>query len=99
MADSIKLSTLVLLVTATKVRNCNTYMDAKLQDIMKTMKDLDATWKSDAATAIIANMNALQPEFERYKTIVESYAKFLEKSAQSYEQTEQSVQTYADQFK
>ena len=95
MADSIKISTQVLLDTATKVRNCNTNMDAKLQDIMKTMKDLDATWKSDAATA----MNALQPEFERYKTIVESYAKFLEKSAQSYEQTEQSVQTYADQFK
>lgn len=99
MADSIKISTQVLFDTATKVRNCNSNMDAKLQDIMKTMKDLDATWKSDAATAIIANMNALQPEFERYKTIVESYAKFLEKSAQSYEQTEQSVQTYADQFK
>lgn len=99
MADSIKISTQVLLDTATKVRNCNTNMDAKLQDIMKTMQDLNATWKSDAADSLIAGIKSFMPEIERYKTIVESYAKFLEKSAQSYEQTEQSVQTYADQFK
>lgn len=99
MADSIKVSTQVLIDTAKKVRDCNTNMDEKLADINKTMNDLQNTWKSDAAEDIRAAMNALKPKFEEYKSVVESYAAFLDKTAQSFEDTEQSVQTYASQFK
>ena len=77
MADSIKISTQVLTDTAQKVRNCNTAMDEKLADINKNMNDLEATWKSDAASDIRAAMNALKPKFEQYKNVIESYAKFL----------------------
>ncbi len=99
MADSIKVSTQVLLDTAAKVRACNTKMDSRLTDINKAMNDLQSTWKSDAAEDIRAAMNALKPKFEEYKSVVESYAGFLDKTAQSFEDTEQSVQTYAGQFK
>ncbi len=99
MADGIQISTQVLIDTASKVRNHNNTLDTKLADINKSMNDLEATWKSDAATEIRAAMNNLKPRFEEYKNIVESYAKFLETTAQSYETTEQSIQSNAAQFK
>lgn len=99
MADSIKISSQVLTETATKVRNINTNLDTKLADINKTMNDLEATWKSDAATDIRAAMNALKPRFEEYKNVVESYAKFLVNTAQNYESTEGAIQSNASAFK
>ena len=60
MADGIQISTQVLLDTADKVRSINTTLDSKLADINKNMNDLEATWKSDAATDIRAAMDALR---------------------------------------
>ncbi len=99
MADSIKISTQVLVETAGKVRTINSAMDEKLANINKAMNDLEATWKSDGASSIRSAMNALKPRFEEYKSIVESYAKFLDQTAQSYESTESAVETNANQFK
>lgn len=99
MADSIKISTQVLNDTAKKVRDCNAAMDQKLADINKSMNDLEATWKSEAANDIRAAMNALKPKFEEYKNVVESYAKFLVNTAQSYESTEGAIQSNANAFK
>ncbi len=99
MADTIQISTQVLLDTAEKVRTINSNLDSKLADINKNMNDLEATWKSDAATDIRAAMNALKPRFEEYKNVVESYAKFLVNTAQSYETTEGAIQSNASAFK
>lgn len=99
MADTIQISTQVLLDTAEKVRNINSTLDSKLADINKSMNDLEATWKSDAANDIRAAMNAMKPRFEEYKAVVESYAKFLVNTAQSYESTESAIQTNAQAFK
>ena len=70
MADGIQISTQVLLDTADKVRTINNILDSKLADINKNMNDLEATWKSDAASDIRAAMNALKPRFEEYKNVV-----------------------------
>ena len=99
MADGIQISTQVLLDTADKVRSINATLDQKLADINKNMNDLEATWKSDAATDIRAAMNALKPRFEEYKNVVESYAKFLANTAQNYETTEGAIQSNASAFK
>ncbi len=99
MADGIQISTQVLIDTASKVRSINTTMDTKLAEINGAMNALEATWKSDAATDIRNNMNALKPRFEEYKAVVESYAKFLDSTAQSYETTETAIQNNASAFK
>ena len=99
MADSIQISTQVLVDTAAKVRDINAALDGKLADINKSMNDLEATWKSDAASDIRAAMNAMKPRFEEYKNVVESYAKFLVNTAQNYESTESAIQTNANAFK
>ena len=99
MADSIQVTTQVLVDTASTVRSLNTTLDDKLKEINKNMNDLEAPWKSDAATDIRAAMNALNPRFEEYKSVVESYAKFLVNTAQNYDTTETTVQNNAGQFK
>lgn len=99
MADGIQISTQVLLETADKVRMINKTLDSKLADINKNMNDLEATWKSDAASDIRAAMNALKPRFEEYKNVVDSYAKFLVTTAQNYETTEGAIQSNASAFK
>lgn len=99
MADSIKVSTQVLKETASKVRNINAKLDEKLATINKNMNDLEASWSSDAGRDIRANMNALKPRFEEYKNVVESYAKFLDTTAATYEQTEQTIQNNAGAFR
>ena len=99
MADGIQISSQVLHDTAEKVRNINAQMDSKLADINKNMNDLEATWKSDSANDIRSAMNALKPRFEEYKSVVESYAKFLVNTAQNYETTEAAIQSNASAFK
>lgn len=99
MSDGIQISSQVLIDTADRVRSINNTLDSKLAEINKNMNDLESTWKSDAATDIRAAMNALKPRFEEYKNVVESYAKFLVSTAQSYETTEGSIQSNASAFK
>lgn len=99
MADAIKISTQVLVETASKVRSINDALDSKLKDINTNMNNLESTWKSDAANDIRAAMNALKPRFEEYKSVVEAYAKFLNNTAQNYETTETTVQNNASAFK
>lgn len=99
MADSIRISTEVLLETSAKLKNINLNLDGDLQEINKNMNALSATWQSDGAESIRAAINALKPRFEEYKAVVNSYADFLTKTAQSYETTEGSVQSQADKFK
>lgn len=98
MADGILITPQVLMDTADKVRTINSNLDQKLADINKNMNDLEATWKSDAATEIRAAMNALKPRFEEYKNVVESYAKFLMSTAQSYNSTEDALHGTASEF-
>lgn len=95
----IKITTQELTSTAQEIRKFNTKMDQDLAECNLSMNNLESTWQSDAATDIRANMNALKPRFEEYKNVIESYAKFLDNTAQSYETTEQTVQTNAGAFK
>ncbi len=94
--DSIRISTQALKNTAEKMRSINTRLDEKLAEINKCMNSLQDTWQSDAAEDIRAAMNALKPRFDEYKGVVESYAKFLDTTALTYESTETSIQANAN---
>ncbi|MBQ3061304.1 MAG: WXG100 family type VII secretion target [Lachnospiraceae bacterium] len=98
MAEGIQISTQVLTDTAQKLRNINMELSDKLEQINIAMNSLENTWRSDAATDIRSAMNALRPTFERYEEIVESYARFLVNTAESYEATESAIQNNAQQF-
>ncbi|MDY4489835.1 MAG: pore-forming ESAT-6 family protein [Candidatus Faecousia sp.] len=99
MAGGIKVTTQVLTETASKIRTINANMDNKLTNINEKMNALQNTWQSAASDDIRAAMNAMKPRFEEYKRVVESYAKFLDTTAQSYETTETTAQNNASAFK
>ena len=83
--------------TVTEVRQDELAVIAeKLAEINKCMNSLQDTWQSDAAEDIRAAMNALKPRFDEYKGVVESYAKFLDTTALTYESTETSIQANAN---
>lgn len=99
MAGGIQVTTQVLTETAGKIRTINANMDSKLADINNKMNSLESSWQSSAASDIRAAMNAMKPRFEEYKNVVESYAKFLDNTAASYEATETTAQSNANAFK
>ena len=98
MGDSINVSASVLTETANKIRSINNSLDSSLANINKSMNDLEATWKSSAASEIRSSMNALKPRFEEYKGIVETYAKFLVNTANKYEDTDIDIKKEASLF-
>lgn len=96
---AIQITTEILTGTASKVRSINQLLDDDLAQINSKMQALESTWSSDAASDIRSAMNALKPRFEEYKSTVETYAKFLDTTATSYEATETAIQTNAGAFK
>lgn len=99
MADGIKISTQTLVDTAQKVRNINVTLEGKLDDIRQAINALESDWQSDAGKDIRTAINAMKTRFEEYKNVVESYAKFLDETAQNYEKVESAIQSNASAFK
>ncbi|MBR5949278.1 MAG: WXG100 family type VII secretion target [Clostridia bacterium] len=99
MAD-IRISTATLEQTAKDVRNHANNLNNILEDCLKEMLSLESTWKSDSATEIRTNMQALQNKFfAPYKSVVDSYAKFLDDTAATYESMETGIEKNAQSFK
>jgi len=97
--DGIKISLGEVAKTSQSITSLNNQLNSKLGDIKKQMGDLAQTWISDASNTIQSKFNALAPRFEDYKNIVESYAKFLNMTVQSYDSTESAINNNANSFK
>ncbi len=50
-----------------------------------------STWTSEDKTAFINQINGFKDDFERMHELMETYARFLEKSAEAYRTTQQNV--------
>lgn len=85
--------------TAGTIRTLNSNLSTRLEEIKKQMNDLSATWQSDASETIRTKFNNLQPKFEGYFEVVESYAKFLDNTVTSYDTTETTINNNASAFK
>jgi len=85
--------------SAGTIRTINNGLDAKLAEVKKAMNDMSNSWKSPAGETIKAKFTALEPKFQEYKEIIESYAKFLDTTVDSYQATENAVNNNASAFK
>ena len=86
---NIKITPSVLTRTAADVRKINGQLSDKLEDINRQMQALNETWQSDAGEEIRGAMAELKKvRFGLFKETVESYAKYLDETAKSYESTE-----------
>lgn len=99
MADTILINTAEVARTAETVKTINQQLALKLEEIKKEMNALESSWQSDASNTIRNNFNSLAPRFEEYRTVVDSYAKFLNDTVNAYDQTESAIDNNASAFK
>jgi len=99
MANGILINWNEVRATATTIRGLNEKLALNLQDIKTQMNNMNSSWESDASNTIIANFNALAPKFDNYREVVDSYSKFLDTTATSYQDTDQAINNNANAFK
>ena len=94
MAD-IKITFQEVRAKASQLRGYNETLTSTLTTIKNAINNLESQWTSDTSDTIRAKITAMQPKFDRYKEVVESYAKFLDNTAAQYEATEGTLNTNA----
>lgn len=78
-----------------KIRNHNETLNNTLLQIKSTINNLEAEWTSDASDTIRTKITGMQPKFDSYKEVIESYAKFLDNALAQYESTEATLNSNA----
>lgn len=98
MADTIKISLEEVSNTASNIRTLNKNMYTSLNDIKTQMNNLASKWDSPAGEKIRTNFNNMSKSFDTYREKVESYAKFLDSTVDTYRTVENTTSTNADSF-
>lgn len=80
---------------ANQIRSQNQTLSETLLQIKDAINKLEAVWTSDTSDTIRAKITGMQPKFDNYKTVIESYAKFLDNTVQQYETTENTLNSNA----
>ena len=80
---------------AAQMRSYNETLTETLTTIKNAINSLEAQWTSDTSDTIRSKITAMQPKFDSYKEVVESYAKFLDNTVAQYETTENTLNTNA----
>lgn len=97
MAD-IKITFSDVRTKATEIAKCNENLDNCLEQIKNEIKSLEAEWTSDSSDTIRGKITGMQPKFDNYRNIIDSYVKFLNTTVAQYEQTESAINTNASAF-
>lgn len=78
-----------------QIRSHNKTLDNTLTQIKNTINALESDWTSDTSDTIRAKITGMQPKFDTYREVIESYAKFLDNTVEQYESTEGTLQSNA----
>ena len=77
------------------MRDKNKQLDQILTDTKNAINSLEADWSSDTSITIRDKITGMQPTFDTYREVIESYAKFLDSAIAQYESTEATLNTNA----
>lgn len=97
-AMNIKVSTKEMKGTAEEIEQRKGNLRGLLDNIKNKMNELEQTWTGLAADEIRRKMNAMESRFNEYDTVVASYASFLRRAAEQYEETESTAKKNASAF-
>lgn len=89
MAD-IKITFAEVEAKTQQIRNHNKRLDETLAEIKKVINALEADWTSDASDEIRAKITGMQPKFDSYREVIESYAKFLDGVVEKWKTTDEA---------
>ena len=78
-----------------QIRNHNKTLNDTLAQIKSVINALESDWTSDTSDTIRSKISGMQPKFDSYREVIESYAKFLDNTVEQYEATEGTLQSNA----
>lgn len=81
-----------------KISNDNDKLLEYLNDIAREVNSLESTYQSNASEKIREKINGMKPRFEKYYQVVDSYARFVKNSGESFKAIEQVNTNQASQF-
>ena len=95
--DRILVSSQVLIETASKFRNNVQRMRELLDEATRNINQTTGSWSGQAAESLRSKYDRLKTTFEPFCQNVEAFAKFLDQSASSYEETERTIERAAEE--
>ncbi len=93
--DGLKISLGEVMECASRIRSCNQQMYDELNSMKKEMNNTNIAWISDGGEAIRAKFNLFASRFETEKETIDSYAAFLDRTAESYDTLETTITSNA----
>ena len=93
--DNLKISLGQVSDCAAKIRSCNNEMFADLSRIRKEMDQTSGSWMSDGAEAIRSRFQQFAARFEQQKELIDTYARFLDRTVESYDSLETTITSNA----
>ena len=96
--DQLQITLAQVTQTAASIRSQNQQLNSCLQEICTSMNQLAAYWQSPASEKIRSRFHGMLPVFDNYRSIVESYAKFLDQTVSTYQSMEAQLNASAEGF-
>lgn len=93
--NNIKISLAEVSDAAKKIRAKNTEMYSSLADMKREINLLDSSWISDGGEEIRRRFNLFSARFEEHRSVIDSYARFLDLTVSSYDTLETSITSNA----
>ncbi|MBQ3459901.1 MAG: pore-forming ESAT-6 family protein [Solobacterium sp.] len=89
--DQISISLNEVSETASRIRQLNQMMYDALSEMKKEMNLLSGTWISEGSEEIRSRFAMFAGRFDRQKTVIDEYARFLELTVSSYDSLESAI--------
>ncbi len=89
----IQVSPDLLNAKATELRGLKAQHDEAMAKMRSLILGLNEIWKGEAQDALVAKYESMQPTFNSFSEMLESYAKLMDVSAQQLQETDQNLKT------
>lgn len=97
--DNINITLAQVSTCADTIRGVNQQLYQDLHEITTIMQQLSNFWQSPASETIRSRFMAMMPVFDNYRTMIDTYAKFLDQTVITYQNVEQQINASADTFR
>ncbi|MCH4207066.1 MAG: pore-forming ESAT-6 family protein [Solobacterium sp.] len=93
--STLKISLSEVSECASRIRTLNQQMYEQLMEMKKEMTDTNVSWISESGETIRSRFNQFASRFDTEKETIDSYARFLDLTVQSYDSLETSINSNA----
>ncbi len=96
--DKINIKLASVIEAAQEIRNCNEMMYQCLQECKNQMDQLSNVWISESSETVRNRFAQFSKQFEIQRQIIDSYAQFLDHTANTYDSIEMAINSNASSF-